>query len=147
MIEPARYFALAEEMAGRADEDPGYAALTILSAHAALEAAVNRLGRAVIPSFKQRARFLPKWHDLCERALGRQLEAGPDLERLHAMRDRLVGFPDDPARLDRRSTTPPPEIPDGDPSPEAGRWAVGAARRVIAEFLEASGEEFPGISP
>ena len=28
---------------------------------------MNRLGGEVIASFNYRARFLPKWHDLCER--------------------------------------------------------------------------------
>src|SRR5712691_8254372 len=103
MSEPAQFLTLAEEMAGRAAEDPGYAALTILAAHAALEALVNRLGGEGIQSFNYRARFLPKWHDLCERVLGRQLEAAPDLERLQAVRDAVVGYRGEPERLDRRA--------------------------------------------
>ena len=53
---------------------------------------VNRLGGEVIASFNYRARFLPKWHDLCERTLGRQLETAPELERLHALGDSVLGF-------------------------------------------------------
>jgi len=70
MIEPARLLTLAEEMAARADEDPGYSALAVLASHAALEALVNRLGGEVIASFNYRGRFLPKWHDLCEPSAG-----------------------------------------------------------------------------
>ena len=62
---------------------------------------VNRLGGEVIASFNYRARFLPKWHDLCERTLGRQLETAPELERLHALRDSVLGFRGEPERLDR----------------------------------------------
>jgi len=111
-IEPGRLLALADEMAGRGtDEDAGRAALAVLAAHAALEAMVNLLGAETIGSFNYRARFLPKWHDLCERTIGRQLEAAPDLELLQALRDAVVGYGGDPERLDRRSTSPPPEAP------------------------------------
>ncbi|MGH2657857.1 MAG: hypothetical protein ACRDIZ_14390 [Actinomycetota bacterium] len=113
-IEPGRLLGLAEEMATRArEEDAGHAALAVLAAHAALEATVNRLGGETIGSFNYRARFLPKWHDLCQRAIGRQLEAAPDLERLQALRDAVVGYRGDPERLDRRSASPPPEAPPG----------------------------------
>src|SRR6266702_5603352 len=102
-IEPRGLLGLAEEMAGRArEEDTGHAALAVLAAHAALEAMVNRWGGETIGSFNYRARFLPKWHDLCERTIGRQLEAAPDLERLQALRDAVLGFRGDPERLDRR---------------------------------------------
>lgn len=138
MIEPARLLTLAEEMAARAGEDLGYSALAVLASHAALEAVVNRLGAEVISSFNYRARFLPKWHDLCERALGRQLEAAHDLERLHALRDSLMGFRGEPERLDRRSQAPPPVIP-AEFGAETARWAVETARRVIDEFHEAAG--------
>ncbi len=141
MIEPARLLTLAEEMAARAGEDPGYSALAVLASHAALEALVNRLGGEVIASFNYRARFLPKWHDLCERTLGRQLETAPDLERLHALRDSLVGFRGEPERLDRRSQAPPPEVP-GELGPETARWVVETARQVIDEFHEAAGGDF-----
>src|SRR5215218_7728937 len=114
-------------MARRAAEDEGFAALAVLAAHAGLESLVNQLGREEIPSFNERARFLPKWHDLCERTLGRQLEAAPDLERLHALRDGVAGFSGPPERLDRSSPTPPPEVPQM-LSVETGRWAVDAAR-------------------
>jgi len=70
MSEPARFLTLGDEMAGRAAEDRGYAALTLLAAHAAREALVHRLGGEGIQSFNYRARFLPKWHDLCERTSG-----------------------------------------------------------------------------
>jgi hypothetical protein len=44
-IDPGRLLGVAEEMAGRAqEEDAGHAALAVLAAHAALEAMVNRLG-------------------------------------------------------------------------------------------------------
>ena len=138
MSEPAPFLTLAEEMASRAAEDPDYAALAILAAHAALEALVNRLGGEEIKSFNYRARFLPKWHDLCERTLGRQLETAPELERLRALRDSVMGFRGEPERLDRRSPAPPPEVP-GELGPRTARWAVETARRVIDEFQEAAG--------
>ncbi len=107
-IEPERLLRLAEEMAGRApDEEAGYSAMAVLAAHAALEATVNGLGGETMASFNYRARFLPKWHDLCERTIGRQLEAAPDLERLQALRDALVGYQGDPERLR------PMQAPDG----------------------------------
>jgi hypothetical protein len=138
-IEPKLLLGLAEEMAGRAGEgDSGRAALAVLAAHAALEVTVNRLGGETIGSFNYRARFLPKWHDLCERTIGRQLEAAPDLERLHALRDGVLGYRGEPERLDRRSTSPPPEVP-GAVGAEEARWAVETARRVIAEFHSAAG--------
>jgi len=143
-IEPGRLLALADEMAGRgAAEDAGRAALAVLAAHAALETMVNLLGAETIGSFNYRARFLPKWHDLCERTIGRQLEAAPDLERLQALRDAVVGYGGDPERLDRRSTSPPPEAPREIGAEEA-RWAVESARRVIAEFHKAAGRDAPG---
>ena len=88
------------------------------------------------------ARFLPKWHDLCERTLGRQLEAAPDLERLQGLRGPALGFRGEPERLDRRSLTPRPEIPAEIGAGEA-RWAVETAWRVIAEFHAATGRELP----
>jgi hypothetical protein len=105
MANPGRLLRLADDMAGRAAEDEGFAALAVLAAHAVLEALVNQLGRKEIQSFNERARFLPKWHDLFERTLGRQLDAAPDLERLHALRDGVAGFSGPPERLDRRSPT------------------------------------------
>ena len=138
MIEPARLLTLAEEMAARAGEDESYSAAAVLVSHGALEAFVNRLGGEVIASFNYRARFLPKWHDLCERTLGRQLETAPELERLHALRDSVMGFRGEPERLDRRSQAPPPEVP-GELGPGTARWAVETARRVIDEFREAAG--------
>jgi hypothetical protein len=104
---------------------------------------VNRLGGETIGSFNYRARFLPKWHDLCERTIGRQLESAPDLERLHALRGAVVGYRGDAERLDRRSTSPPPEALRAVGAEEA-RWAVEAARRVIAEFHRAAGRDAPG---
>jgi len=138
MIEPARLLTLAEEMAARAGEDESYSALAVLASHGALEAFVNRLGGEVIASFNYRARFLPKWHDLCERTLGRQLEKAPKLERLHALGDFVLGFRGEPERLDRRSPAPPPVVP-GELRPRTARWAVETARRVIDEFREAAG--------
>jgi hypothetical protein len=132
---------VANELAAGAS-DPGRAVATVLAAHGALEAFVNRVGGEEIASFNYRARFLPKWHDLCERTLGRQLEAAPDLERLQALRDTALGFRGEPERLDRRSLTPPPEIPAEVWAGEA-RWAVETARRVIAELHAASGRESP----
>jgi hypothetical protein len=114
----------------------------VLAAHGALEALVNQVGGEEIASFNYRARFLPKWHDLCERTLGRQLEAAPDLERLQGLRDAALGFRGEPERLDRRSQTPPPEIPAEVGAGEA-RWAVETARRVIAEFHAATGRALP----
>ena len=111
MADPGRLLRLADEMAGRAAEDEGFAGLAVLTAHAALESLVNQLGREEIGSFNERARFLPKWHDLCERTMGKQLDAAPDLERLHALRDGVAGFSSPPERLDRRSAAPPPEVP------------------------------------
>ena len=92
MADPGRLLHLADEMAGRVAKDDGFIWLSVLAAHAALESLVNQLGREEIGSFNERARFLPKWHDLCERTLGRQLDAAPDLERLHALRDVVAGF-------------------------------------------------------
>jgi len=135
-IGPERLLALADEMAGRA-------ALAVLAAHAALEAMVNQLGAEAIGSFNYRARFLPKWHDLCERTIGRPLEAAPDLERLQALRDAAVGYRGEPERLARRSTSPSLEAPQEIGAEEA-RWAVKSARRVIAEFYQATGRDAPG---
>ena len=142
MAEPGRLLRLADEMAGRAAEDEGFTWLAVLAAHAALESLVNELGREEIGSFNERARFLPKWHDLCERALRKQLDAAPDLERLHALRDAVAGFGGPPERLNRRSLTPPPEMPLA-LSAETARWAVDAARRVVEEFHRAAGRERP----
>src|ERR671919_306018 len=71
------------------------------------------------------------------------LEATPDLERLQALRDAVVGFRGAPERLDRRSTSPPPEAPRAVGAEEA-RWAVELARRVVAEFHRAAGRDAPG---
>jgi hypothetical protein len=132
----------ATELAAAASESRGRAVAAVLAAHGALEAFVNRVGGEEIASFNYRARVLPKWHDLCERTLGRQLEAAPDLERLQALRDTALGFRGEPERLDRRSPTPPPEIPAGVGAGEA-QWAIETARRVIAEFHAAAGRELP----
>jgi hypothetical protein len=142
MADPGRLLRLADDMARRAAEDEGFAALAILAAHAVLESLVNQLGRDEIQSFNERARFLPKWHDLCERTLGRQLDTTPDLERLHALRDGVTGFSGPPERLDGRSPTPPPEVPEM-LSVETGRWAVDTARRVVEEFHQRAGRERP----
>ncbi|MBI2237627.1 MAG: hypothetical protein HYU54_03765 [Actinobacteria bacterium] len=129
-------------MAARSAEDDGLAGLAVLASHTALESLVNRLGREEIASFNERARFLPKWHDLCERTLGRQLESALDLERLHALRDVVAGVRAPPERLDRRSVAPPPEAPQ-ELSAETARWAVDVARRVALEFHRAAGREPP----
>jgi len=143
MVEPVELLQLADELARRAEGRPGDAAQAVLAAHAALEATVNGLGGVEIQGFNYRARFLPKWHDLCRRLLGRQLEAAPDLERLQAARDAVVGYRGEPERLDRRATTAPPEVPTDVANPETARWAVETARRVIREFHEAAGREVP----
>ncbi len=142
MVEPGRLLRLAEEMAARAADDEGLAGLAVLASHTALESMVNRLGREEIASFNERARFLPKWHDLCERALGRQLESAPELELLHALRDVVAGVSAPPERLDRRSVAPPPQPPH-ELSAETARWAVDVARRVALEFHQAAGREPP----
>ena len=82
------------------------------------------------------------WHDLCERRLGRQLEADRDLERLQALRDTALGSRGEPERLDRRSTTPPLEVPAELGAMEA-QWAVETSRRRIAEFYGATHRERP----
>jgi hypothetical protein len=133
---------VAHELAAGGSDSRGRAVAAVLAAHGALEALVNQVGGEEIASFNYRARFLPKWHDLCERTLGRQLEAAPDLERLQALRDTALGFRGQPERLDRRSQTPPPEIP-ADVGVGEARWAVETARRVIAEFHSATGRELP----
>ena len=123
-IEPERLLGLAEEMATRArEEDAGPAALAVLAAHSALEAVVNRLGGETIGSFNYRARFLPKWHDLCERTIGRQLEAAPDLEGLQALRD--AGS--DTAATPSGWTAGPPPLPPrhpgrSEPKTPGGPW-------------------------
>src|SRR5881396_1170075 len=127
MVEPGTLLLVANELAAGASDSRGWAVAAVLAAHAALEALVNRVGGEEIGSFNYRARFLPKWHDLCERTLGRQLEAAPDLERLQALRDAIVGYRGDPERLDRRSTSPPPE-PPGEIGAEDASWAVETAR-------------------
>lgn len=128
---------MADEVAGRAAKDEGFGGLAVLAAHAALESLVNQLGREEIGSFNERARFLPKWHDLCERTLGRRLDAAPDLERLHALRDGVPGFGGSPA-----SPAPPPEVSPA-LSVETVRWAVDAARRVVEEFHRVADRERP----
>jgi hypothetical protein len=143
MVEPVELLQLADELVRRAEGNPRDVAQAVLAAHAALEATVNRLGGVEIQSFNYRARFLPKLHDLCQRVLGRQLEAAPDLERLQAVRDAVVGYRGEPERLDRRAITPPPEVPTDVANPQTARWAVETARRVIREFHEASGREVP----
>jgi hypothetical protein len=132
-LEPRALLALADELAAGADGSEGKAAAAVLAAHAALEAFVNETGAREIGSFNLRARFLPKWHDLCQRLLRRQLDAAPDLERLHAIRDAIVGYQGQPERLDRRAETPAPRTPQH-VNAEIARWAVAAARNVIAEF-------------
>ena len=143
MVDPVELLQLADELSRQSEGRPGAAAQAVLASHAALEATVNRLGGVEIQSFNYRARFLPKWHDLCQRVLGRQLEAAPDLERLQAVRDAVVGSRGEPERLDRRATTPPPEVPTDGANPETARWAVETARRVIREFHEVAGREVP----
>jgi hypothetical protein len=141
-LEPRVLLAMADEMAGLAGDREGEAALAILATHAALEAFVNETGAREISSFKHRARFLPKWHDLCERVLGRQLESAPDLERLQAIRDALVGYEGEAERLDRRATSPPPTIAEHLDA-ETALWAVDTARHVIAEFHRLAGRPVP----
>ena len=82
---------LADEMAAGARVREGNSAVAILAAHAALEAFVNETGARKIASFNLRARFLPKWHDLSERVLGRQLDSAPDLERCRRSEMRSSG--------------------------------------------------------
>src|SRR6266508_6253779 len=142
MVEPGILLSVAKELAAGASDSRGRAVAAVLAAHGALEAVVNRVEGEEIASFNYRARFLPKWHDLCERTLGRQLDAAPDLERLHALRDGVAGFGGPPERLDRRSPTPPPKVPEL-LSVETGRWAVDAARRVVEEFHQREGRERP----
>jgi hypothetical protein len=143
MAQPVELLQLADELARRVEGGPVDAAQAVLAAHAALEATVNRLGGVEIQSFNYRARFLPKWHDLCQRVLGRQLEAAPDLERLQAVRDAVVGYRGEPERLDRRASTLQPEVPTDVANPGTALWAVETARRVIREFHEAAGREVP----
>jgi len=141
MADPGPLLRLADEMAGRAAEDDGFAWLAVLAAHAALESLVNQLGREEIGSFNERARFLPKWHDLCERTLGKQLDAAPDLERLHALRDGVAGFGGPPERLDRRSPAPRRRCPRRSRSTRhSGRWTrpAGWSRSsIVAQVASA----------
>lgn len=132
-LEPRALLAVADELAAGADETEAKAAAAVLAAYAALEAFVNETGAREIGSFNLRARFLPKWHDLCQRLLRRQLDAAPDLERLHAIRDAIVGYRGQAERLDRRAETPAPSTPEH-LNAEIARWAVAAARNVVAEF-------------
>jgi hypothetical protein len=142
MADPGQLLSLADEMAGRAAEEERFAALAVLAAHAALESLVNQLGREEIGSFNERARFLPKWHDLCERILGKQLDAAPDLERLQALRDGIAGFSGRPERLDRRSPATPQEVQPA-LSVESARWAAEVARRVVEEFHDGADRDRP----
>lgn len=141
-IEPRALLGIADEMAALAGEREAQSGLAILAAHAALESFVNEIGAREIASFNLRARFLPKWHDLCERAIGRQLDSAPDLEWLHAIRDAIVGYQGEAERLDRRATTPPPTIPE-QLNAEIALRAVDAARQVIAEFHRLTGRRVP----
>jgi hypothetical protein len=132
-------------VAGEMATDPGSReayAMAVLSAHAALEAFVNQTATEEVATFNLRARFLPKWHDISERVLGRQLDSAPDLERLHALRDAIVGYEGQPERLDRRAETPLPTIPEGLKA-QTARWALDTARRVIAEFHRLAGRPAP----
>src|SRR4030095_9513115 len=97
---------VANELAAGASDSRGRAVAAVLAAHGGLEAFVNRVGGEEIASFNYRARFLPKWHDLCERTLGRQLEAAPDLARLHALPYAAVRVRGQPERLGRRAPAP-----------------------------------------
>jgi hypothetical protein len=116
---------LAEDMATRArEEDAGHAALAVLAAHAALEAMVNHLGGETIGSFNYRARFLPKWHDLCERIIGRPLEAAPDLERLQALRDGWSDIAATPSGWTADPLSLPPRHPRrSEPKKRGGPWS------------------------
>jgi hypothetical protein len=132
---------VADEMATEPGAREAYA-LAILAAHAALEAFVNETGAREIASFNLRARFLPKWHDICERVLGRQLDSAPELERLQALRNAIVGYQGEPERLDRRAETPSPTTPENLDA-ETARWALDIARQVIAEFHRLAGRPVP----
>lgn len=141
-LEPRVLLAVADEMAALAGEREAESGVAVMAAHAALEAFVNETGAREIGGFKSRARFLPKWHDVCERVLERQLESAPDLERLHAIRDALAGHEGEPERLNRRSTSPPPALPER-LNADAALWAVDTARQVIAEFHRLAGRPVP----
>jgi hypothetical protein len=140
-LEPRVLLTVAGEMIIEPGSRESYA-LAILAVHAALEAFVNETGGLEIAAFNVRARFLPKWHDICERVLGRQLDSAPDLERVHALRDAIVGYQGEPERLDRRAETPSPRVPE-DLNAEAARWALNTARGVIAEFHRLAGRPAP----
>lgn len=141
-LEPRVLLAVADEMAALAGERAAESGLAVITAHAALEGFVNETGMREIASFNSRARFLPKWHDLCERVLGRQLESAPDLERMQAIRDALVGYEGDAERLDRRATSSPPTIPE-QLNADTALWAVDTVRGVIAEFHRLAGRPVP----
>jgi hypothetical protein len=141
-IEPRVMLGIADEMAALAGEREAESGLAILAAHAALETFVNQTGSREIASFKLRARFLPKWHDLCERVIGRQLDSAPDLEWLHAIRDAIVAYQGEAERLDRRAATPPPTIPE-QLNAEIALRAVDTAQQVIAEFHRLTGRRIP----
>ena len=140
-LEPRVLLTVADEMAIEPSTLEAYA-LAILAAHAALEAFVNETGAQEVASFNLRARFLPKWHDICQRVLSRQLDSAGDLERLQALRDAIVGYQGEPERLDRRAETPPPTIPE-DLDAGTARWALDTARQVIAEFHRLAGRPVP----
>jgi hypothetical protein len=141
-IEPRVLLGVADEMAALAGEGEAESGLAILAAHAALESFVSETGAQQIANFNLRARFLPKWHDLCERTIGRQLDSAPDLEWLHAIRDAIVGYQGDAERLNRRGATPPPTIPE-QLNAEIALRAVDTARQVIAEFHRLTGRSVP----
>jgi hypothetical protein len=73
---------------------------------------------------------------------GRQLDSAADLERLQAIRDAIVGYRGEPERLDRRTATPAPTIPE-QLNAETALWAVDSVRQVIAEFHRLTGRSVP----
>jgi len=136
----AKVFSLAAAYLPDDEPEPTYGYLTPESSQRARAIAVWAALRAWGRSGYRE--MVERHLDLAQRLAG-LVDDAPDLERLQALRDTVVGYRGEPERLDRRSPSPPPEVPRAVGAEEA-RWAVESARRVIAEFHSAAGRDTPG---
>jgi hypothetical protein len=125
-VEPVELLQLANELARRAEGEPGDAAPAVLAAHAALEATVNRLGGVEIHSFNYRARFLPKWHDLCQRVRGGSSRPPPTLSACKPSGTPSSDTAESPSGW---TAAPPPRRPKFPPTLPTRRRLGGPWRR------------------